>query len=583
MKPNCKADTARAELRQRDPERLGRFWISGGVVLLLFASLVGSQFHPASLFDNNSLSTAADFFETFWPPRSDADFLKRLLDATVVTVSIATVATVLAMIVATPFAIAVTSRLSLSARGRRMQPSSRMLRGLLRGVLLFLRSVPELIWALLFVGVTGLGATAGIMGLLITNVGILAKNYAEIIESGEATVTGHLLDNGNSRTKTLLHATLPQCLPELLSYSIYRWECTLRTSVVLGFVGAGGLGQELLISIRQLASPEVFSIILVFVLLVSAADAISNSLRQQLNQRAGRRADQGGRQKASDAKANVASAKEQYSVPGRLTGLARIRRWSRSWLVILAILACFQAVDWQLEQWLRPSSFARTGEFIQGFLPPDLSAKLWHRLAGDALETLSMAFAGTALASIVAIALSYLLFSVNLQGSGLVVRLLTSVLHLVQIVLRSVPELVWAMLLIIVAGIGPFTGTLALFLASVGVLSRLYSECLDNQEAEPLENLVANGSPLVMAPLWSTLVQARSQLLSYTLYRWEHNLRAATLMGIVGAGGVGQELYLRLSVFQFDKVAACILVIVVLVALADSISHFLRHRYAPTV
>ena len=194
-----------------------------------------------------------------------------------------------------------------------------------------------------------------------------------------------------------------------------------------------------------------------------------------------------------------------------------------------------------------------------------------------------MAFAGTALASIVAIVLSYVLFIVNLRGAGLFVRLLTSALHLLQILLRSVPELVWAMLLIIVAGIGPFTGTLALFLASVGVLSRLYSECLDNQDEAPLDNLVANGSSLGLAPLWSTLMQARSQLISYSLYRWEHNLRAATLMGIVGAGGVGQELYLRLSVFQFDKVAACVVVIVVLVALADSISHFLRHRYAPTV
>ena len=134
----------------------------------------------------------------------------------------------------------------------------------------------------MFVGITGLGATAGIMGLLITNVGNLAKNYVEIIESGEASISGNLLDNGNTRTKTLLYATLPECLPELLSYSIYRWECTLRTSVVLGFVGAGGLGQELLISIRQLSSPEVFSIILVFIVLVFLADTISASLRQHL-------------------------------------------------------------------------------------------------------------------------------------------------------------------------------------------------------------------------------------------------------------------------------------------------------------
>lgn len=211
----------------------------------------------------------------------------------------------------------------------------------------------------------------------------------------------------------------------------------------------------------------------------------------------------------------------------------------------------------------------------------DTSAGLWRRLAGDALETLSMAFAGTVLASIVAVILSYLLFVNQLRQSGMTMRTLIAVLHLVQIVLRTIPELVWAMLLIIVAGIGPFTGALALFVASVGVLSRLYSECLHNQDVAALENLLANGGSRSLAPLWSTLVQARSQLISYSLYRWEHNLRAATLMGIVGAGGVGQELYLRLSVFQFDKVAACVLVIVFMVALADHVSYFLRHRFAP--
>jgi len=579
MKLNFEADS-QAALRLRDPERNGRIWTTLGVLLLLLASLAGSQFNPAVLLNQDSLRTAAEFFNTFWPPQTDTAFLQRLLDASIVTASIATVSTVLAMIVATPLSMAITSRLSLSARGRKMKTPARLVRGSLRGVLLFLRSVPELIWALLFVGVTGLGATAGIMGLLITNIGILAKNYAEIIESGEATVTGHLLDNGNGRVKTLLHATLPQCLPELLSYSIYRWECTLRTSVVLGFVGAGGLGQELLISIRQLAAPEVFSIILVFVLLVSVADGISNVLRRQLS----RKAEYVDSASSSLDEGTATLPAQRRSEKGETRGAAGLlQRWGWPCLVGLVVVACFNSVDWQLEQWLRPSSFARTREFVMGFFPPDLSAKLWIRLAGDALETLSMAFAGTALAGIVAIVMSYLLFIINLQGAGVIVRLLTSTLHSLQIILRSVPELVWAMLLIIVAGIGPFTGTLALFLASVGVLSRLYSECLENQDAAPLESLVANGSPLALAPLWSTLVQARSQLISYSLYRWEHNLRAATLMGIVGAGGVGQELYLRLSVFQFDKVAACVVVIVVLVAVADSISHFLRHRFAPTV
>ncbi|ASJ74715.1 PhnE/PtxC family ABC transporter permease [Granulosicoccus antarcticus] len=561
MSLNSGIDSRLRSMLLSDPERSTRALLGVGLILLFAASLVGSEFHPATLLNSQSLQSGADFFATFWPPRTDTEFLQRLMRATIVTVSIATVATVLAIVLAAPLAVMVTSRLSISSRGRSMSPVSRICRGTLRGLLLFMRSVPELIWALLFVGITGLGATAGIMGLLITNVGILAKNYAEIMESGEASITGNLLDNGSSRTQTLFYATVPECLPELLSYSIYRWECTLRTSVVLGFVGAGGLGQELLISIRQLSSPEVLSIILVFVVLVYLADTLSGSLRRYLH-----------RHNRQESHISLLSGKRSLL----------LQRISMAALVLL-VLSSFHAVDWQVGQWLKPSSFARTKEFVFGFLPPDTSLGLWQRLATGALETLSMAFAGTALACIVALLISYALFVADQRKQAVGRSLLIVFIRGVQIVLRSIPELVWAMLLIIVAGIGPFTGTLALFLASVGVLSRLYSECLENQDAAALENLLANGSRPIIAPLWSTLIQARSQLLSYSLYRWEHNLRAATLMGIVGAGGVGQELYLRLSVFQFDKVAACILVIVLMVALADSISHFLRHRYAPTV
>ena len=548
----------------RDPERSSRVILSIALSLLLCSSLAVSDFNPASLINNQSLQSASEFFATFWPPRTDVDFVHRLMQATIVTVSIATAATVLAILLAAPLSVMVTSRLSISSRGRPMGFVPRVCRGALRGLLMFMRSVPELIWALLFVGITGLGATAGIIGLLITNVGILAKNYAEIIESGEARVTGNLLDNGSSRTKTLLYATLPECLPELLSYSVYRWECTLRTSVVLGFVGAGGLGQELLISIRQLASPEVLSIILVFVVLVSVADTISGFLRRHLQQH-------------TDQDLRATGQSKRYT------------RWLKRWFkrfsaaaMMLLIISSFLAIDWQAGQWFKPASLVRTKEFIFGFLPPDTSLGLWTRLATGALETLSMAFAGTAMACVAALLISYIVFVIKRGKRTVVGSFFMACLQTVLIVLRSIPELVWAMLLIIVAGIGPFTGTLALFLATVGVLSRLYGECLENQDAAGLDNLIGNGSPRLIAPLWSTLIQARSQLLSYSLYRWEHNLRAATLMGVVGAGGVGQELYLRLSVFQFDKVAACIMVIVLMVALADTISQYLRHRYAPT-
>ena len=554
-----------------DPDRASRLWIGVGLLLLLAIALQGSKFDLLQLVEQNSWDAATDFFTTFWPPRTDTEFLQRLLGAAIVTVSIATVATVLAMLIAIPLAIMITSRLSLSARGRPMRRHARLFRSLLRAMAIFLRSVPELIWALLFVGVTGLGATAGIIGLLLTNIGILAKNYAEIIESGEATITGHLLDNGNGRLKTLLHGTLGQGLPELLSYSVYRWECTLRTSVVLGFVGAGGLGQELLISVRQLASPEVFSIILVFVLLVFVADSLSASLRHQLTG-------------ISSQAANTSVCVRYDQLRSEPVYGAMFHRYGMALLVVAMVIACFGSIDWKLHQWLRADSLGRSLEFVQGFLAPDVSATMLRKLAEQAMETLSMAFAGTVLASGVAIVLSYTLFVLHLREERTIgFSLLISIIHSMQIVLRSIPELVWAMLLIVAVGIGPFTGTLALFAASVGVLSRLYSECLHNQEKHTLENLLSNGGSVNLAPLWSTMVQARSQLISYCLYRWEHNLRAATLMGIVGAGGVGQELYFRLSLFQFNKVATCIMVIVLMVVLADTVSHSLRHRFAPSV
>jgi len=323
---------------------------------------------------------------------------------------------------------------------------------------------------------------------------------------------------------------------------------------VLGFVGAGGLGQELVISIRQFASSEVFSIILVFIALVWLADAMSAMLRRRV----------GNTSRSAPTKHTWWTTPHTLSVVG----------------IFIVTVVSFFFIDWQFEQWFKASSIMRTQEFLLGFMPPDLSMALWERLAASTLETLSMAVAGTALACVFALLISYLMFVIQLKGSSLFLRAFIRAIHGIQIVLRSVPELVWAMLLIIVVGIGAFTGTLALLLSSLGVMSRLYSECLENQDTRALDNLRANGTSALVAPLWSTLIQARSQLLSYSLYRWEHNLRAATLMGIVGAAGVGQELYLRLSVFQFDKVAACIVVIVAMVALADSVSYFLRHQFA---
>jgi phosphonate transport system permease protein len=151
-----------------------------------------------------------------------------------------------------------------------------------RWLLILLRSVPELVWALLFVRIVGLGPTAGVLAIALTYCGMLGKVYAEILESSETHAADSLLANGAGRLQALLYGALPDAASELVSYTVYRWECAIRGSVIMGFVGAGGLGQRMEESMKMLAGGEVCTMLLVFVALVAAADLVSKWLRGRL-------------------------------------------------------------------------------------------------------------------------------------------------------------------------------------------------------------------------------------------------------------------------------------------------------------
>jgi phosphonate transport system permease protein len=151
-----------------------------------------------------------------------------------------------------------------------------------RSVLMVLRAIPEIVWALIFVRALGLGPAAGVLALAITYGGMLGKVYAEVLESTDTRPSRALLEAGSSRFAALCYGLLPHCAQELVSYTVYRWECAVRASVVMGFVGAGGLGQLMDQSMKMLNGGEASSILLVFLALVLLADALSNALRRLL-------------------------------------------------------------------------------------------------------------------------------------------------------------------------------------------------------------------------------------------------------------------------------------------------------------
>ena len=250
---------------------------------LLWPALVFSEFKPWQLLDAQSLKSAGRFLAEFLTPAHSLEFLQLVLRDTWQTVAIATAGLTLALAGAIPATLIVTERLSISRLGTgRMRPFASLLRQCVRWLLVLLRSVPELVWALLFVRIAGLGPTAGVLAIALTYCGMLGKVYAEILESSDAHATDTLIANGSSRLGALLYGALPESASELVSYTVYRWECAIRGSAVMGFVGAGGLGQRMDESARMMAGGEVSTMLIMFVLLVALADQVSKLLRRRL-------------------------------------------------------------------------------------------------------------------------------------------------------------------------------------------------------------------------------------------------------------------------------------------------------------
>lgn len=266
-----------------DPAWRGRITAFVIALALLWPMLIMAEFKPWALIDAQSLMATGRFLAAFFPPAHSAEFLQLVAEATWQTVAMATTGLTLALAGAIPLTLLVTDKLSISRLGRdRMGLLPHLVRQGARWLLVLLRSVPELVWALLFVRVVGLGPTAGVLAIALTYCGMLGKVYAEILESSDAHATDTLLKNGCGRLAALFYGALPEAASELVSYTIYRWECAIRGSVVMGFVGAGGLGQRMDESLKMLAGGEVASMLIIFVLLVACADGISKILRRNL-------------------------------------------------------------------------------------------------------------------------------------------------------------------------------------------------------------------------------------------------------------------------------------------------------------
>lgn len=453
---------------------------------------------------DRSLTLLASFF----PPVLTPSYLVALAGPVAETLGLGLGAMTIAFLVSLPLGV---------AAGLRVRGSSVLLAGLAA-----FRAIPDLTLAILCVILFGVGPGAGLVALALYYTAAVAKMFGDILRTAPRAPLDALAATGASRLQVALFGLLPLRRADLLTYGAYEFESALRASVVIGAVGGGGLGSELVGSLAAFDLHHAATQILVLVVLIAGLDRVAMWLRRR---------------------------------PGWLVALVPVG------------LACAFACEPRL------FAFGHAARVFREMVPPEMTAQGWAELPRLVWETVWMAVAGTLGAVVFGMA-------AGLAGArALSPAWLAIPVRRAMELLRTIPELVWGLLLIAVAGVGPIAGAWALGVHSTGSLARLFADALDNAPRRPQTALVATGASRLAVAAYATVPLSLGPLAAHALFRLEWNLRMATVLGLIGAGGVGQALYDAQQLFFYRRMLSYVIVTWLLVGGVDVASERLRRRF----
>ncbi|MDX2240132.1 MAG: ABC transporter permease subunit [Leptolyngbyaceae cyanobacterium bins.302] len=452
-----------------------------------------------------------------------------------------------------------------------------------RALLAIPRSIHELIWGLLFVNLWGTESLTAVLAIAIPFGAITTKVFAEILDETPRQPLYALLNSGTPPLSAFCYSLLPQAWLNLLSYGFYRFECAIRSAAVLGMIGAGGLGYQILLSLQSLRYEQVWTFIYALLLLNGLVDFASAWLRRQLGcasrldlnlpQSIGRKLTIAQRscknrfQNFQPFSFALTTPHTPHPIPQSTElWLIRLKTAVSTYLLLIVCLVLigfsFWYVDADFSQMWATKTWRLLGEMVQASLPPDLS--ILPQLVRLSLQTIVMSVLAIALAGIGGMVLSFpAAYTIVLPGGllnptaggwlGMVlswsVLLLTRFLLLLS---RAVPAPVWALVVLFVLFPGILPGAIALGIHNFGILGRLKAEVVENLDERPLTALKAQGVPGALIFLYGVLPLTLPRFLAYDLYRWEVCMRETAIVGIVGAGGLGYLMNEQLSSFDYQ-------------------------------
>ncbi|WP_454301287.1 phosphonate ABC transporter, permease protein PhnE [Salana multivorans] len=561
--------------RPPDPQRT-KLTIAAFLVLGLFVfAMWRIGFTPWTVFQR--WDAVANLWDRMVPP--DFREWRRYVSAIVETLWMVLAGTAIALVLAVPVSI-------LAARNTTTGPIAY---NICRFLITLTRAVPSLVFALVFVRAMGIGPAAGVLAMGISSVGMIGKFFSDRIEEIDLGLVEASQAAGASRIQTFVSAVLPQVLTNWISLSLYRLDINLRSAVILGYVGAGGIGLELQRVQGQLVYPRVLAIAILIFALVLIAEQLSalarrsvlgkvdsgktknpwgmaakwQSYRDSVEERREQRA------KAIElAATKSAEAGQKIAMPWTPN---RIGQWTAGVIAILLVLVSFVVLGFGPVQFVQ--ALGEIGPFVAGMFPPDFATNFGPHV-NLMLETIWMALVATVLGLILSLPIG-IIGANNATFS----RFAAQICRLVTVVVRGMPELIIAVLLVVAFGLGPLAGVLALTIGSIGLAGKLIADSIEDTDlSRPMEAMDSVGATWLQRTFTATIPQASPAIIGTGLYMFDVFVRAATTLGIVGAGGIGLALDASIRGRNFNQTLALIIMIFAAVYITERLSSWLRKQ-----
>lgn len=458
-----------------------------------------------------------------------------------------------------------------------------------RGIGVIARAIPDIVFVvfLAFLWFNS-GTLPAIVAIGLHSVGMISKMFADAIEQIDEGPRLAIRSAGGSKAQQFWSGVVPQVIPAWVAVALHRADINLRGTVILGVVGVVGIGYELDSALHggPAGMRRVIPLVVIIIVLCVLFEIVSSLLRTRLLgvQPTGRGiGDAVARAATREKSRNAASA--STAVSRTLDRNARIeaamhRPWDRSrvgtalwiWLGIVIVIGAFVYAAPDVAKMLTPS----WNEIVdpgrdRAIWPPHFGSRSWADVMGAVITTIQIAFAATLMGAIISAVVGPL--SARNVAPNSWIR---NTFRGIALFIRAIPDLVVAILFIIAAGIGPQAGALALGIGGVGLLAKLIGDSMEEVPNGPERALAAGGSTRTQVFFSSTMPMSVPAMVSHLMYLLEQNIRSATLLGIVGAGGIGFLLLNALQGRHFDEVLAYVLVIIAMVVLVEAASILIR-------